>query len=101
MAARLLALLAGLARWLAASTLDYLKNRIPPALNCVSRLVFMYQHTHGWNNVGYSVTRVYAASAARLFVALDFDLRSVQILALARFARLNRLNKQRLFYVLF
>lgn len=80
MTARLLALLAGLAGWLVASTLDYLKNRIPPARNCVSRLVFMYQHTHGWNNVGYSVARVYAASA-RLFVALD--LRSAQILALA------------------
>lgn len=34
-----------LTAWLAASALDYLKNRIPSARNCVSRLVFMYQHT--------------------------------------------------------
>lgn len=33
------------AGWLVAAALDYLKNRIPPARNCVSRLVFMYQHT--------------------------------------------------------
>lgn len=70
MAARLLACLLA---WLVASTLDYLKNRIPPARNCVSRLVFMYQYTLGWNNVGYSAACVHAANA-RFFAALDFDL---------------------------
>lgn len=67
--------------WLVASTLDYLKNRIPPARNYVSRLVFMYQYTLGWNNVGYSAACVHAANA-RLFAAFDFDLRSAQILTI-------------------
>lgn len=58
----------------------------------------VYVPTHAWMEQCwlFRCTCVYVASA-RLFVALDFDPRSAQILALARFARLNRLNTQRLF----
>jgi len=89
MAARLLAclaacLLAGwLAGWLAASTLDYLKNRIPRVRNCVSRLVFMYQHMRTGEQCWSSrCTHVCASRRSSCELrAESFCLRSAQILA--------------------
>lgn len=87
MAARLLAcLLAGLAGWLAGSFDSRLLEKPDSscAKLCFPSCVYVPTHALGWNNVGYFVACVYVrGSRAGLFVALDFDLRSAQILALS------------------